>query len=341
MLPSRHHPNSPNGRRLDGPPAAYGGGMMYDEDDDAPDPATPKLDPPDDEPPSLHKAPVEFSTVADPEDPSMMLSPPGIETPTDLHGHTFFAGNSYHQRGRSSSPSKHPTRSYPEPHSSHDGAMSPEDENRSTNLISLGSPDEQPHLSYDPFDNHNMMTMQNNSYNRDQFDYRQQYQQQQQQQLKEEAEPSIHYRPRSNVRSLDPLYTEKSPTHSDLGITPHYQHSSPARHADAIDYGDEEKKAAPEEPERMMRDYQQMSQDSNIKSGDNDDFNIMHPPQRHDYGDPESNVSPQSVGSGSSHQSAAFRSAQEVLRRNRRKRIEEYVARREENVAMIFLFFQD
>ncbi len=60
--------DSPSGRRLDVEESqesvAYG------------DPVTPKLDPPEDEPPSLHKESTEWSEpIPDPEDPSVLMSP--------------------------------------------------------------------------------------------------------------------------------------------------------------------------------------------------------------------------------------------------------------------------
>lgn len=60
--------DSPSGRRLDADESQLD--RVYA------DPVTPKLDPPDDEPPSLHKESTEWSEpVPDPEDPSVFLSP--------------------------------------------------------------------------------------------------------------------------------------------------------------------------------------------------------------------------------------------------------------------------
>lgn len=315
---------------------------MYPIGYHAPDPVTPKLDPPDDEPPSLHKASIESQQVPDPDDPSVMLSP---GTPANTDGQNFFNCDGFTARSGSGSRLSPSQRMLPrssfEARSRQGEPMSPEDENQSTNLISLGSPESQSNPTYDPFASHETMTLQQQPQQMFVFGT--------QPQPEEQAETSIHYRPRPNVRALDPLYTDPSPTHSELGVTPAHFSISP-RHVNPSEYdGGEEKKASSEESsadgQRVNRSFshshsqRMMSQDSHLKnsSGESHHYSTMqqqeqqlqysfgHNGNDENYvdGEAETVMSPHSVESEASHQSAAFRSAQEVLRKNRRRRIEE------------------
>jgi len=335
----RKQPNSPSGHRLDGRLVtnALDDGIVYA------DPTTPKLDPPEDEPPSLQKGSMEYigqDSVPDPDDPSVLLSPPGAETPTGPHGNAFFpAGN----RSYGGSPSERP-RTYPDSHPQQQQQQwhpqqSSEDEQHSGNLISLGTPEDYSNPGYDPFANQPHMM---EHYTQNEFGF--------QPQNEEEADPSLHYRPRPAVRGLDPLYTDQSPTQDDLGITPyhdeHYQYDylhsgrAPPRSMDATtEYaGGEEKKVGlddfrmgqhenrnhhPHQHQHPVLD-RQMSEDSPMKSGEEDFIPIKRDGYRLGSGGAGPGT-PHSVESENSHQSAAFRGAQEVLRKNRRRRFEEYV----------------
>lgn len=317
----RHNPNSPNGRRPDAPPMDHEGYYddKYGEDGEMmyADPTTPKLDPPDDEPPSLHKMSMEYQqqhpyhgqpgmmVVPDPEDPSVLLSPDTTVGFGPDGRHTFFppgAGDSY--RGGS------PSRQYQQhPQQNRRVPLSPDDEQQQP----LGDPNS--NMMMDDYDEDGQFV--NHEYPQDEFGG---FQQQQ----PSEEEPSVHYRPRPPGRALDPLYTDRSPTHSDLGVTPAgaYYASSP-RHGDPTDYVGEEKKVASsaDDPEGVGYNHT-ASQDSNIKSGEEDFIPIKRDGYKLSV---KSVISPHSVGetSESGHQSPAFRGAQELLRKNRRRRLQQ------------------
>lgn len=270
------------------------------------DPMTPKLDPPDDEPPSLHKGSMELigqGAVPDPDDPSVLVSPVGASP----------GGNAFFQGPFHGSPSQQQQRSFP--NEQEEEPMSPDDEQQQIGyLISLGSPEEQPNLQFDPFAQKGL------DFPQDEFGGMAQN-------PEEEADPSMHYRPPPGVRALDPLYTERSPTqHDHMEETPHYPDTSAD---DPNDYGGEEKKMGTDEQLGIMKQHQQhqqrafmyeMSDEPDLKDGEED----FIPIKREGYRLGEiAAPSPHSVSSENSHQSAAFRSAQELLRKNRRRRMEQ------------------
>ena len=252
-----------------------------------PDPKTPKLDPPDDEPPSLNKASTELlgrASVPGPEDPLAHLA---TKKTSPRRGGAQVAG-----------------------------PLSPDDEQLSANLISLGTPEDQPDPTYDPFAEKNMGSV---DFPQNEFrgnvaplsSHQHGGEQQQEERL------SRHYRPPPSVRALDPLYSTESS-------------KSPPTHHDQSDYGGEEKKVGIEEQNEMMETQQQQQQpqyhlfqydmDSGLKSGEED----FIPIQREGYRlGGIAGHSPNSVSTEQSHQSAALRGAQEFLRKNRRRRQEQ------------------
>jgi hypothetical protein len=250
-------------------PAFHGEGMVYA------DPATPKLDPPDDEPPSLHKA-------------SMELLEQGSVPEENMAS---------------------PQRAFPDEQQFHQEPMSPDDEQQSTNLISLGSPDEQPNPHYDPF-------AAPSAFPQNEFGGMVQP-------PEEEADPSKHYRPPPAVRTLDPLYTAGSPSQ--------HEQMEDSQHDPNYHYGGEEKKVGLDEQHEMMMMVEEQEQQQAQFQYNDDPHNMMRngeedfiPIKRDGYslGDGAAAASPHSMSSDNSHQSAAFRSAQELLRKNRRRRME-------------------
>lgn len=261
----------------------------------------------------------EHESVPDPDDPSVLLSPPATTSPRA--GNAFFAEH-YNYSVGGGSPSRDPRQQqHQEP------PQSPDDEQQSMNLISLGSPDEQPILEYDPFAGPN--TNANNGspdFPQDEFcrqrNPHQEHDDDDDDYYEEEGgeDSSKHYRPPPAVRTLDPLYTGGQ--HSS---PPNQQHYDPNNINDYI--GEEKKMGIDEHLQRsFLYDPQHVAaghdDDDGLKSGEEDFIPIKREGYRlNEVAAP----SPHSVSSdnSSSHQSAAFRSAQELLRKNRRKRQEQ------------------
>eukprot|EP00934_Nitzschia_sp_Nitz4_P002055 Nitzschia sp. Nitz4//scaffold95_size97785//40770//43490//NITZ4_004665-RA/size97785-augustus-gene-0.98-mRNA-1//1//CDS//3329560466//2055//frame0 len=254
------------------------------------------LDPPDDQPPSLQKMGVDPGVVPDPEDPSVVQTPVAQD------------------------PSVHDAQMHVQ---TEQGPVSPTDEQQSAMLISLGSPATAAH--YDPFagldqqPSHDLLGPPPEP----------------QQQPPPMAVPPPEATPsypmdKPALQPLDIMDSNMVPEPENETPRGHYP-MSPPDEDEAILYGEEKKVVGVDEssgadpPNHGL--MMQISQESDLKSGEGDFIPIKRDGYRLTTTGPENTAppvmaSPASVTSEGSHTSAALRGAQEILKRNRRRRAE-------------------
>ena len=253
-------------------PQPYGLGMPRFKDNRKiyPDPSTPRLEPFDDEPPSLQKGhmPLEQQQqVPDPDDPSVAVTPASQMSMDDPNAGFFNRDGSFPRRG----PQQPPNMLL--------NSNLPQDEHNSVDLIDPESTDEQGEPEYDPFSNHL-------------------------------RPPPGEFGPEEHVPYYhDQLRSKNSAGNRMVG----QQRYADASHAD--DYGGEEKKIGIDEHVTVPLDLQ--------KSNENGEDDFIPIKRDGNQLGSLSVGSPSGVESVGSHKSAAFRTAQELLRKNRRRRQEE------------------
>jgi len=244
-------------------PQPYGLGMPRFKDNRKiyPDPSTPRLEPFDDEPPSLQKGHIPFEQqqqqVPDPDDPSVVMTPASQVSMGNPNARFFNRDGTFPRREPPQPPNKL----------------------LDSNSVDPKSTDEQGEPEYDPFSNHL-------------------------------RPPRGEFGPEEHLPYYHDQLRSKNSTGSRMAAQGRYGDVS---HAD--DYGGEEKKIGIDEHVTVPLDLQKSNE-----NGEDDDLPI----KRDGYQLGSSSVcTPSGVESVGSHKSAAFRSAQKLLRKNRRRRQEE------------------
>jgi hypothetical protein len=306
------YPVSPTGHRLD---------MVLHEFDD---PATPKLDPPDDGQPSLMKGSMEeaqyynnnqvpYEDVPDPDDPIIPATPDGEPS---VGVSAFFNEEEEEEEAAAffdddeevAAPAEESGKYFESPVKQAEFEGEPE---YGKGFHQPVSPDDEERYGHNDHyvEDEEPFTSPQNGFEQppDEFEQFPSPGRNQQQQAPHEFE-----RFPSPGRTQQPNDFETlSPPHG-VGTPQGHYPMSPPDDDDRL-YGGEEKKYSMDEHANPEIEFQ-MSQDSDRKSGEED----FTPIKREGY--KLSDSSPRSMASDGSHQSAALRGAQEILKKNRRRR---------------------